>query len=602
MATTVLVRSSGTVVKPNSGSGPQGTAGAAGATGPAGAGAADQAFNQSARLPIVYDDFDRADGNINGTAAASGQVWAVGGPGAATAHIIDGALYGDDAVANSNFYPSLQYGAQITFLGGVVRFENRGNAAVTGEGPQVVLIAQTVGLGLSDMLHCEFFRNAWSLKIRTGSGTFDPIGGASYEMLADTDYGVGMQIDKANNRCRVFISGPGLVVDSGWITEARIGTLALVAGTWQIQTVSPTNNTYKPSWRAVTIGPPKRGLPARSAGIRSGEWTLPFIGPQPSLIRMPRFTASANGYYRAFSAGNVGGYSQVGRLHIHASGTSGTVRASYSVFNNVGGGNPTISAIDVQQYGLPIGKIRVGNDGATACSIDFYFPNAATFPVIVDTWFEGIASSGNFGVALAGVAALTNTTEITVAAPPPIEAGGAAATSGWYSVASASSAISGYVLADTFEIDVVRNDGAGGERVIVSAFGIHNYRLADPIIHHSAAEGLITAVRISRGAGAVRLDVNLSLGAAATITVRRIGGIGFSTLGPVASAASALATESKTATVSATFNIARDTGWVAPTGTATKATFDTATVTLPQLAQAVKALIDAGLAAKVIGA
>lgn len=34
------------------------------------------------------------------------------------------------------------------------------------------------------------------------------------------------------------------------------------------------------------------------------------------------------------------------------------------------------------------------------------------------------------------------------------------------------------------------------------------------------------------------------------------------------------------------------TGWVQATGTATRATFDTATVTLPLLAQAVKALID----------
>jgi len=34
------------------------------------------------------------------------------------------------------------------------------------------------------------------------------------------------------------------------------------------------------------------------------------------------------------------------------------------------------------------------------------------------------------------------------------------------------------------------------------------------------------------------------------------------------------------------------TGWVQATGTATRATFDTATVTLPVLAQAVKALID----------
>lgn len=38
--------------------------------------------------------------------------------------------------------------------------------------------------------------------------------------------------------------------------------------------------------------------------------------------------------------------------------------------------------------------------------------------------------------------------------------------------------------------------------------------------------------------------------------------------------------------------VAQDTGWGAPTGTATKTTFNTATVTLPQLAERVKALLD----------
>lgn len=38
--------------------------------------------------------------------------------------------------------------------------------------------------------------------------------------------------------------------------------------------------------------------------------------------------------------------------------------------------------------------------------------------------------------------------------------------------------------------------------------------------------------------------------------------------------------------------LAPSTGWAAPTGTASRATFDTATVTTAQLAQRVKALID----------
>lgn len=47
---------------------------------------------------------------------------------------------------------------------------------------------------------------------------------------------------------------------------------------------------------------------------------------------------------------------------------------------------------------------------------------------------------------------------------------------------------------------------------------------------------------------------------------------------------------------------ARDTGWAAATGTATKTTFATSTVTLSQLAERVKALIDAGIASGSIGA
>lgn len=47
---------------------------------------------------------------------------------------------------------------------------------------------------------------------------------------------------------------------------------------------------------------------------------------------------------------------------------------------------------------------------------------------------------------------------------------------------------------------------------------------------------------------------------------------------------------------------ARRTGWTAPTGTATRSTFDPATVTLSQVAERVKALIDDLTAHGLIGA
>ncbi len=46
----------------------------------------------------------------------------------------------------------------------------------------------------------------------------------------------------------------------------------------------------------------------------------------------------------------------------------------------------------------------------------------------------------------------------------------------------------------------------------------------------------------------------------------------------------------------------RQTGWAAPTGTATRTTFATSTVTLPQLAERVKGLIDDLIAHGLIGA
>jgi hypothetical protein len=45
----------------------------------------------------------------------------------------------------------------------------------------------------------------------------------------------------------------------------------------------------------------------------------------------------------------------------------------------------------------------------------------------------------------------------------------------------------------------------------------------------------------------------------------------------------------------------RETGWAAPTGTATRTAFPTSTVTLPQLAERVKALIDDLMAHGLIG-
>lgn len=47
---------------------------------------------------------------------------------------------------------------------------------------------------------------------------------------------------------------------------------------------------------------------------------------------------------------------------------------------------------------------------------------------------------------------------------------------------------------------------------------------------------------------------------------------------------------------------ARRTGWTAATGTPTRTTFDTATVTLPQLAERVKAVLDDLIAHGLIGA
>ena len=54
----------------------------------------------------------------------------------------------------------------------------------------------------------------------------------------------------------------------------------------------------------------------------------------------------------------------------------------------------------------------------------------------------------------------------------------------------------------------------------------------------------------------------------------------------------AIASESKHVTEAAKAIAQGTAGWVAPTGTASRATFDTASVTTAQLAQRVKALID----------
>jgi len=508
---------------------------------------------QSRQLPIVHDDFDRPDGTLNGTASTTGQVWQISGPGASAAELRDGALYGSETAAASNFYASLDYGQQITFQSAIVRFESRGTdpQTVTSLGPQVVIIPQTATRALSDMLHFQIFRTAWSIQIRTGGGTFDNFGGSgSYDMRPDTDYVAGIQIDKANSRCRVFISGPGVRVDSGWLSESRIATLDLTSATYQIQSVSATD-AFRPSYRAVTVGPPKKGGQRLFNMLFGHQTEVRAFGGRGGRVDVPRFIMNqASAYYRVLEHATLSGNSIQGVLHINASSSVGASRSSWLIYAK----NGALLRCDQLSHAgdVMFRAIRLSTE-STGAAIDIQAStSAASFPITMDLWFEGGATPGGFGLPKYGVNALTGqSTDFTVANAAATSAVGTASANGWYSVASSTTSGSGgFSIHDTFEIVGRRNDGAALIRIIATVSANAGTSLgATPITVLSVIGGntsIANALRVSRETGVgVRVDLNCpgATSAPLTITVRRIGGAAYSTLGPVAAQAATLVTE-----------------------------------------------------------
>jgi hypothetical protein len=100
-----------------------------------------------------------------------------------------------------------------------------------------------------------------------------------------------------------------------------------------------------------------------------------------------------------------------------------------------------------------------------------------------------------------------------------------------------------------------------------------------------------STVTFSGGSTGLAFDASGNTIALSGTLVVGSGGTGGTT--PAAARANLLAAESGTnADITMLNALAGATGWAAATGTATKTTFDTATVTLPELAERVKALID----------
>lgn len=512
-------------------------------------------FGQSGALPVVYDDFDRSNRTLDGDTCPTGQVWSIEGAGAGTSEIVDGAFYASDAAApNTNSYASLDYGQQVTFQGGICRYDRRANApgVITSLGGGCVMLPQSAAADLvSGMIHVRYTPTAWVVDVTaTGPGSFVGIGNGTYNMQPDTDYACGLLIDKPNSRCRVFVNGPGVRVDSGWLSHATIGTLTLTKPTWQISgPLAPTTDAFKPSWRAVMAGPPRKGSRALFEGLWGANDGAPRIDKNDRILRVPEFIAVTNDYHRVYTEVSGSGFYAHGTLHIDVDSSTGTQRASFEV-TNFAGQVPKIRQLWSSGTANLVSKVRLSNE-VGLCAIDLLYGSAATYPATTRVWFEGDATLANHGFVKSGVAALaTNTAELTCTVGEVVEVIGTATTNDWYSIATASSSFGGFSIADSFEIIAKRQDSASASRMIIHAYMVSSVALFDPVIE-TMGSGVFSQVRISRANGsAVRIDVFTPSAASfpVDITVRRIGK-GYSTLGPIAVATAALATENRVISV-----------------------------------------------------
>lgn len=305
------------------------------------------------RAATAFDDFDRPNQILNGSATPSGHVWNVTGNGIADARIIDGALI---SPSNLNYYAMLNFGQQITRIAGAFSFVAVGSPILPNQSV-ATLIADTDGT-LSNMLHLGISSQNWFLQKRIAAGAFVDIAGGRHGLrIGEGVYQIAMEISGST----VTVIPPNGQRVS--VTDPDIGALNLQVGIFQ---GGPSGaQQYQVRWHGVVIGP-EHSNALRALG--QGQATAQATNFTRMKLRrgMREEVLPTADWYRILVADTIKTFSLMGRLTFEAQSASlfdagvvdvSCIAPSQDVF---------ISQIyAVQAPGSPVDQVRISADSGT---------------------------------------------------------------------------------------------------------------------------------------------------------------------------------------------------------------------------------------------
>lgn len=353
------------------------------------------------RATYIFENFDRANGNLNGAAVASGgQNWSVTYSDGGTTAVISDAAYKGSGTGNS--YAELDYGALITRISGKYKWVTGGNVA--GSLPSVVLIADKdaggSGGGLQTMLHLYIDTSGWTLQKRLSGGSFTSVASSAVPCALDgsSEYYIEMAI-----------SGTTVTVTDATgkrtsYTHADVATIAPRYGIWQANL--DTSNGYVGAWTLSELGPSNNTRIARPGNLLmpgGGQFTHSVTTTTMTAGLGNDLVATATGLNLSATAG-AALISATGNTTINAQGgaTSLLLDSTY-----VAAGKPlkysNATSTGSYQTGMRL-QSQTGVGNQTMPAVEWYSGGLGNTSAAIDALREGgsFATSLRFHAAISG--------------------------------------------------------------------------------------------------------------------------------------------------------------------------------------------------------
>jgi hypothetical protein len=361
------------------------------------------------RAEAAFDDFDRADGAINGTKSASGHTWSVSGtPSAAV-------ISGGKLTNTANVYCFIQHAAAPNRIDGTFSFSG---GTETTQSDAVTLILDASGGAITTALHLTLHNKYWGLTKRIAGGGFVTLTTQPtnletvHELKNDgTIYHVSMEVS-GNNVTVVTPNGKRFV-----FTDTDVPTAAGSMAGWQI-TVPGGGSAPTARWHSISSGPSL----AEGNFARVTRTDPALTHNLYGLIKTDRLT-----YLNAYSVGTGAGWYRVATELYEGPGSliMGTARISIrdvagrrqiaivSFFVN-SGGTPVLAQERCLGGwgGLVVSQVRLSRDANTA-ALDFNVATTNALDIVVE--LQGSMTKSTFSssaTALAGASTVLSLTAL----------------------------------------------------------------------------------------------------------------------------------------------------------------------------------------------